>query len=143
MLLLGGFLELLLARDGVAIHKLVAIIFSRLLWLCRFIVQWSSNIIYEGFRLLLLLRSRGEVFGRLVLWDGWGTIEQAIISLIVKWTSIILEFGFGFLLFLICLVVQGTTIIHEFLLNHHHRRRLNPHLTLLRGSEYVGKDQHQ
>ena len=120
MLLLGGFLELLLARDGVAIHKLVAIIFGWLLWLCCFVVQWSSYVIYEGFRFLLFLRSRGEVFGRLILWDGWGTIKQAIISLIVKWTSIILELGFRFLLFLICLVVQGTTVIDEFLLNHHH-----------------------
>jgi hypothetical protein len=120
VLLLGGLFELLLARDWVAIHELVAFIFGRLLWLCSFVVQWSSYIIYEGFRLLLLLRSRGEVFGRFVLWDGWGAIEQAIISLVIKWTSIILEFGFGFLLFLICLIVQGTTIIDEFLLNHHH-----------------------
>ena len=143
MLLLSDFLELLLARNRVAINELDTLIFDRLLWLCRFVVQWSSKIIYEGIRLLLFLRGWGEVCRWLILWDGRRTIKQAIVSLIIKWTAIIHEFGFGFLLFLFCLVVQGTTIINEFLLNHHGGRRLNPHLSLLRGSENVGKDQHQ
>ena len=130
---------MLLARDGVAIHELVAFIFGWLIWLCRFVVQWSSNIIYEGFRLLLFLRRWWEIFRRLILWDGWGSIEQAIVSLIVKWTTIIHELGFGLLLFLICLIIQGAAIINEFLLNHH-GWGLNPLLSLLRGSENVSKD---